>query len=191
MNPLLSAVTPSATTQIRMDHSHVLNTAQNYAEDLDPSAKRALFESIAISLEIHAQLEEEIFYPAMMALEPGKVEKNVPEHDEMRELIATLRRLDPGHPDYNGAFHMLMRSVMHHVADEETMLLPEAERILGDQVNRLGADMATRRMELVTSRAGEIAAATLYILPSTLVLGGAGAMLAGMHALRFAMRRFS
>ena len=191
MNELLSNVTPSAATQIRMDHSHVANTAQNYAQELAPSAKRALFETIAISLEIHAQLEEEIFYPAMRAIEPGMIEKNVPEHDEMRELIAALRRMDASHPDYDGTFHSLMRAVMHHVADEETMLLPEAERILGDAVNRLGAEMATRRMQLVATRAPEIASATLYILPSTLVLGGAGAMLAGMHALRFAMRRFS
>ena len=189
MNPLLRAFAPSATTQIRMDHSHVLNTAQHYAPDLPPQAKRALVDIISIALEIHAQLEEELFYPAVSAIEPRAVEKNYPEHDEVRDFIATLRRIGPVAEDYDGTFHALMRAVMRHVADEETMILPEAERVLGDEVERIGAEMAIRRMQLVMARGGEIASATLYLLPSSLLLGGAGAMLAGMHAIRYAMRR--
>ena len=190
MNAIFSAFAPSAATQIRMDHAHVLTTAHHYAGDLPPSAKRALFNAIAIALEIHAQLEEELFYPAVAIVEPGKVGNNVPEHDAMRELIATLRGMSASHPDYDGTFHTLMRTVMRHVADEETLLLPEAERSLGRELDRIGAEMAMRRMQLVTARGGEIAAATLYLLPSSLLLGGAGAMLAGMHAVRYAMRRF-
>lgn len=189
MNALLSAFAPSATTQIHMDHSYVLNTAQHYATDLAPQAKRALVELISIALEIHTQLEEELFYPVMSEIEPGKVANDIPEHDEMRDLIEALRSMGPTAEDYDGTFHALMRGVMRHIADEETMLLPEAERILGNELDRVGAQMALRRMELMMARGGEIAAATLYLLPSSLLLGGAGAMIAGMHAVRYAMRR--
>ena len=191
MNSVLGMFVPSATTQIRMDHSHVLNTAQHYAADLTPSSKQALANLICVSLDIHARLEEEIFYPAMQVLESALVHKNVPEHDEMRQLIAELRIASPHTSGYDGLFHQLIRTVMRHVADEETMLLPEAERLLGDRLNDLGMHMAGRRMELVASRAPEIARDTLRILPSSLLLGGAGAMLAGVQALRYAMRRWT
>jgi hypothetical protein len=51
----------------------------------------------------------------------------------------------------------LMRDVLHHVADEETVVLPEAERLLLGQLEALGATMTKRRLELVVPRTGEIA----------------------------------
>ena len=49
--------------------------------------KQALANTICLALEIHAQLEEEIFYPAMRELAPEGilVGKSVPEHDEIRQ----------------------------------------------------------------------------------------------------------
>jgi hypothetical protein len=85
------------------------------------------------------------------------VDKSGPEHNEMRRQIAHLRTLDPALPEFDDAFLALMRSVIHHVADEETALLPQAERVLADRLGELGLRMSRRRMELVRPRAGEIA----------------------------------
>ena len=75
----------------------------------------------ACALEIHAQLEEEIFYPALRAIADTEfVEKSVPEHDQMRRLITQLRNLEPADASYDETFFELMNIVMHHVADEET-----------------------------------------------------------------------
>ena len=191
MTSLLGTFGPSAATQIRMDHSHVLTMAQQYAADISPQAKEALGNMICVALEIHARLEEEIFYPALAIVDPSVMEKNVPEHDEVRQLIGMLRATNPAHRDYDGAFHALVRTVIRHVADEETIVLPEAERLLADRLDALGGQMTERRMQLVISRSGEITRDHLRLLPSTLLLGGAGAMLAGMQALRYAMRRWS
>jgi hypothetical protein len=54
-----------------------------------------------------------------------------PEHDEMRRLIAQLRRTSGADPRHDDLVMELMRDVIHHVADEETRLLPDAENILG------------------------------------------------------------
>lgn len=51
----------------------------------------------------------------------------------------------------------LMRDVIHHVADEETVVLPAAERDLADELGDLGVAMTKRRMQLVGPRVGEIA----------------------------------
>jgi hypothetical protein len=184
MNNLMTRISPGATTMIRMDHTHVLATFHRYRIDASPDRKRAIGETICVALEIHAQLEEEIFYPAMRNIDPAIVAKSVPEHDEMRSLIDRLRSTQPESPAYNEVMFELMRSVIHHVADEETTLLPDAERGLGDRMlAQLGADMTRRRFELATPHAGEIAVNTVRTFPvATLAVGGVvalGAFLAG------------
>ena len=127
MKAQLNRFAPSATNLIRTDHSKVLTAFHRYKSNTAPETKRALVALISTALEVHAQLEEEIFYPALRELDPTLVEKNVPEHDRMRQLIGSLRNMEPGNPNYDRTFMDLMRAVIHHVADEETVLLPQAE----------------------------------------------------------------
>ena len=67
MNQLLSRLSPSITNMIRMDHTHVLTTFRQYEIDTPLRAKKGLADTICVALEIHTQLEEEIFYPALRA----------------------------------------------------------------------------------------------------------------------------
>jgi hypothetical protein len=50
-----------------------------------------------------------------------------------------------------------MRAVIHHVADEETAMLPHAESVLGPRLRKIGSQMRKRRLELVAPHAGEMA----------------------------------
>ena len=106
-----------------------------------------------------------------------------PEHEEMRTLIAQLKGMDPTDPQYDLTFMELMRDVIHHVADEETMLLSNAESVLGDRLGELGARMMKRRLELMAPQAGEIAANKARAMPGGLMLA-AGALLAGFFLVR-------
>lgn len=179
MNPMLTKLSPTITNMIRADHTHVLATFHQFEADTSPGTKQALVNTACLALEVHAQLEEEIFYPAMREagaeVDAEMVGKSVPEHDSMRQLIARLRVLEPTDAGYDDTFYELMRTVLHHVADEETILLPDAERILGDRLSELGAAMTKRRFELVKPKAGEIAWNTVRALPASTMLMGAGA----------------
>src|SRR3569832_1429334 len=129
MNKQLNRINPSVTNMIRMDHTHVLTTFHQYHPDTSARVKRGLADTICVALEIHAQLEEENFYPAMRALaETDFMSKSVPDHDQMRRIITQLRNLAPDEPSFDETFFQLMNAVMHHVADEEPLLLPTAER---------------------------------------------------------------
>ena len=94
----------------------------------------------------------------------------------MRRLVARLREMEPTDTDYDATVMELMRDVLHHVADEETVLLPDAERSLADQLEELGAAMTRRRLELVAPKTLEIAWNTARALPASNVLMGAGAI---------------
>lgn len=182
---------PSITTMIRMDHTHVLTIFHKYKVHDDPETKRGLVKAACVALEIHAQLEEEIFYPAMRGgpVDTALVEKSIPEHDEMKRLIADLRRMEPTDPAYDQTFMELMRDVMHHVADEETTLLPDAERLIPQRLSELGVQMTKRRMELLKPRAGELVTDVARGMPMTTMLLAAGAVMAGGYAMRRVMRR--
>ena len=179
---LLGKLSPTVTNMIRLDHTHVLATFHQYkVADDNPRVKKGLVNTICLALEVHAQLEEEIFYPALREVSDNEaIRKAVPEHNEMKRLIGVLRGLEPDAASYDQTFMELMRDVMHHVADEETILLPEAERVLKDELGDLGARMTKRRMELVAPKAGAIATNMARSMSVTTIAMVAGAVAGGL-----------
>lgn len=159
MTNIVSRLFPTATNMIRLDHTHVLSTFHQYKAGAPPRVKKGLVNTICTALEIHAQLEEEIFYPEMRKVceDDERITKALEEHSEMRRLIGLLRAMEPEARDYDETLSALMRDVMHHVADEETILLPAAEKLLPDRLGELGAQMTKRRLQLAGPRTGEIA----------------------------------
>jgi hemerythrin superfamily protein len=184
MTSILSRLSPSITNMIRLDHTHVLSTFHQYEVDTSPRIKKGLVDTVCVSLEIHAQLEEEIFYPALRAVaETEVVQKSTSEHGQMRQLISQLRNLQPHDSAYDQTFFQLMNTVMHHVADEETLLLPAAERVLADRLGELGAEMTKRRMQLALPRSGQIAGSMARSMSTGTLLVAAGTLLAGGYLM--------
>jgi hemerythrin superfamily protein len=193
MNALVNHVTPSITTMIRMDHSHVLALFHRYRPDSSASRKRALVTNACLALEVHAQLEEEIFYPELRSMmnEDPIFQKSEPEHAEMRRLVGELRERAAdgavGDLAYDDKFLELMRIVIHHVADEETTLLPMAERLLGiEKLGQLGAQMTRRRVELIKPHAGQFVVTAARSFPVG-AAAGAALLAAGAIAIGVAL----
>lgn len=184
----LNQLSPTITDMIRFDHSHVMVTFHQYTKDKAPSVKKALADTICTALEIHATLEEEVFYPVMRQLDKGEpfVHKAEPEHNEMRRIIAELRRTSGSDPRHDRLIMELMRDVIHHVADEETTLLPQAESLMSKaRLSELGAQMTKRRMELVAPKAGKLAKSHAVGFS-----GSTAAMVVGLASALFAARAF-
>jgi hemerythrin superfamily protein len=184
----LNKLSPSITDMIRFDHSHVMVTFHQYTKDKPASVKKALAETVCTAVDVHAKLEEEIFYPVMRQIttDDTVMRKSEPEHEEMRTVIALLRNTDPHDPDHDRLMLELMRHVIHHVADEETVLLPQAEALLDkDRLSELGAQMTKRRLELVTPEAGKIAKDTIIGFA-----GSTAAIALGVAGALFAVRKF-
>jgi hypothetical protein len=106
---------------------------------------------------------------------------------EMRRVIAELRNTDPRDSRHDELVFELMRDVVHHVADEETVLLPEAERSLSkDRLSELGTEMTKRRLQLVSPKAGKIAKNTAVGFS-----GSTAAVVMGVAGALFAARAFT
>ena len=66
MNAFTSKLSPSITSMIRLEHSHVLAKFHKYDANASASNRQALVDMVCLALEIHTQLEEEIFYPNLV-----------------------------------------------------------------------------------------------------------------------------
>jgi len=171
---VLARLAPAATDMIRADHARVLATFHRYKCDAAAAAKRSLVANLCLALEVHAQMEEEIFYPAMASVDQALIGRFIPEHDRMRSLIGELRAADPAEPQYDERVMALMREVLHHVADEETVLLPQAERVLGERLGELGARLMKRRLAMPL---------TTLVLPALALVAGIALL---RHVRRYA-----
>ena len=180
----LAKLSPSITDMIRFDHSHVFLTFHQFTQDKKPSVKKGLADAICAALDIHATLEEAIFHPAMRAIDPDDpVLARAPhEHGDMKRLIRELRTLAGDDARHDRVLLALMREVIHHVAEEETVLLPIAEQKLSkNRLSELGAQMSRRRVALLAPQAGKVAVNTALGLSgstSAWVVGAVGAVLA-------------
>ena len=182
----LNQLSPTITDMIRFDHSNVMVTFHQYTKDKSPTVKKALGDTICTALEIHATLEEEVFYPVMRDIDKGEpfIHKAEPQHNDMRRMIAELRRTSASDPRYDKVLLELMRDVIHHVADEETTLLPQAETLMNKaRLSELGSQMTKRRMELIAPNAGKLAKSHAVGFS-----GSTAAVVVGVASALFALR---
>jgi hypothetical protein len=97
-----------AIEMLQMDHQKVKDLFQDYEKAGDPYTKRKVAEQVFVELELHAQLEETVFYPAFeqLADKAGErlVAESLEEHHAVQDLIDELRELDPEDPAFAATF---------------------------------------------------------------------------------------
>ena len=115
------------------------------------AASRSIAEEICLDLSVHAQIEEEIFYPAC----EGKVEEDLlkesyVEHDGAKVLIAEIASGGPGDEFYEAKVKVLKEEIEHHVEEEERRMegLFAQARKAGLDMDALGERLAARKREL-------------------------------------------
>ncbi len=186
MSRITEQLSPSITNLIRMDHAQVVAGFHQYSL-ADPSGgRRALAQALCLNLEIHAQLMEEIFLPALHGVGRDRdvLAQSQGELHAIRAGIADLRTMQAIDPLFEQSLMQTMRTALHYFADLETILLPDAEFLLADRLGELGAQMLKRRLMLTAPRAGEIAYTTLRSLPTSTMMLAAGSLLAGGYLFK-------
>ena len=119
---------PEITTLIRLDHSHVLSAFRRYRSRSSPARKRAIATHVCLALQIHAQLEEEIFYRALFeaGVSTEVLDKSVNDHEEMRSLIdvlrATVRRYKKNVAELGELAGTTAEAVLPHLDNDDTVL---------------------------------------------------------------------
>jgi hemerythrin superfamily protein len=140
---------------LKTDHRKVKNLFARYESAGNFRTKHLIAEQVFTELDLHAQLEENVFYPAYEA-RTGKngtqlVADSRLAHEHVRELMIELQGIDRNEAAFEVKFHDLMGIVREHVAEEENAMFPEAEQILADQLEALMDHMVELKQQLTTS----------------------------------------
>jgi hemerythrin-like domain-containing protein len=118
----------------------------------DNSAKADIVAQICEALSVHAEIEEEIFYPAAREAlsEKGEdlVDEAEVEHESIKSLVDWLEDAEPGDERYDAKVKVLTEYVKHHVKEAENELFPKVKKTDLD-LDNLGGELFERKAELM------------------------------------------
>ena len=135
---------------LKADHEVVSQLFAEYEKTRSTSNKKALVAEICTTLSVHAQIEEEIFYPAVKTALKDKllVPEATVEHAGVKDLIAQLQGVEPDGEMYDAKVKVLSEYVKHHVKEEQNEMFPKAKASSIDMAE-LGARLAARKDALL------------------------------------------
>ncbi|MDP9422669.1 MAG: hemerythrin domain-containing protein [Pseudomonadota bacterium] len=138
---------------LKQDHRTVEDLFAQFEKAGGHGRKQKLAEQICLELSVHAQIEEEIFYPAC----EGKVDEELVkeayvEHDGAKRLIVEILAGEPSDEFYDSKVKVLQEQIEHHVEEEEKRMegLFSQARKAGLDMDALGEQLAARKAELTT-----------------------------------------
>ena len=139
----------SALELLKADHEKVTQMFEEYEETHTASKKRKLATEICEALSVHAQVEEELFYPEVKAALKDKtlVPEATVEHAVMKELIAQIESDEEGGEMYDATIKVLSEYVKHHIKEEQGELFRKVKQSSLDMAE-LGERMAARFEDL-------------------------------------------
>ena len=103
-----------ATALLRADHKLVGELFAEYEKARGTSKKKQLVAQLCTELTVHAEVEEEIFYPAVKQALKDK------------ELIGEVEGVEPVGEMFDAKIKVLSEYVKHHVKEEQDEMFPKA-----------------------------------------------------------------
>lgn len=150
---------PLATKMLKEQHDEVRSLFKEYEGSGEGAhaERKKLIDEACQKLEVHAELEERIFYPACRELEDEDARKMVgeslEEHLIVKRLIQELKGLKGTDEKFESKATVLKESVEHHADEEEKDLFPEAEKEFDDdRLRELGSEMEALKTRLTSGR---------------------------------------
>lgn len=111
------------------DHKKVKKLFKDFESEKDESAKEKLAQEACMELTVHAQIEEEIFYPFLREQNPEAfgdlLNEAKVEHASAKDLIAQIQGSSMAEELYEAKVTVLGEYVQHHVTEEEDELFPK------------------------------------------------------------------
>ena|SRR5215510_12716038 len=119
------------------------------------NGKKDLFNEIRREIQVHAQMEREIFYPALSATSSSEaaavVTKAEQQHRSIEKLIQELNSMTGSEKTFETKMESMIDAVLEHIRMEEEEIFDEARKNLPEyRLEELGLEMEDRKKILVT-----------------------------------------
>jgi iron-sulfur cluster repair protein YtfE (RIC family) len=134
-----------AITLLKKQHREVEALFKKIEKAADGETRRELMQQLAKRLERHTRIEEEIFYPAVRAIESKKaaemIDEAYEEHHVVKLVLAELPKVDPEGERFEAKMTVLEELIEHHVGEEEKEMFKLAQKLGKDGLRALGERM--------------------------------------------------
>lgn len=115
------------------DHEHLIELFWEFRHVKDHCTleeKEALVQTICSELLLHAELEEEVFYPAVRDIlqDDMLMDEAESEHENAKDVIEELQAMHPSHPSYNAKVVVMGENVERHMREEQTVVFPKVKK---------------------------------------------------------------
>jgi iron-sulfur cluster repair protein YtfE (RIC family) len=130
---------------LKKDHQRISDL---FADAKTYTDMRRLFSTIKNELELHAHIEETLFYPEYEKHERLKflVQDAQTQHELIKELLRDLESQDG--PEFENSFQALMAEVQLHIIAEENEIFPQVRSIIdGPDLSHLGEELEMDKLE--------------------------------------------
>lgn len=135
------------TKLLSQDHRRV----EQLFEQFEATEDRTIALKICDELTVHAELEEEIVYPALERIDAELEQEAEKEHGEAKALIARVRSMADGDSQLLPTMVKLKAAIEHHVKEEETEAWPKLrEQLSTDRLETLGEQVESAKGEQTT-----------------------------------------
>lgn len=116
----------------------------------DGAGKEELVDQICKELTVHAQLEEEIFYPAARdgINDDDLMNEALVEHASAKDLIGQIQSMGASDPMYDATVRVLGEYINHHVEEEQNEMFSKVQKSKMD-LEEIGAEIAERKEVLM------------------------------------------
>jgi hypothetical protein len=136
------------------DHRQVQKWFTEFQSTNSLAGEETLALDICNAIRVHADIDEEIFYPAFLEAthEQYKHQEAMREHEAMRELINEIEHAGPTEDMFFAKVHVLCDLFTHHVTEEEKArgIFFDAQHSALD-LDALGGTIQARKSELLES----------------------------------------
>lgn len=132
---------------LKADHETVSKLFERI-ESASGAAKLDLFRKLKQELDVHAHVEETIFYPSLKNKEESRdiTLEGYEEHKVIKDLLAELAGARKPSDEWDARLKVLKENVEHHVEEEEGELFSKAKDVLTtEQAEALGDQMAAEK----------------------------------------------
>jgi hemerythrin superfamily protein len=138
------------------DHRNVKKMFKQYEELMESRGRSVAQKKMDLALQIcheltvHAQVEEEIFYPALRAVlkDTDMLAEAEVEHQTAKDLIAQIEGMGEADEMFDAKVKVLGEYIDHHVKEERNEIFPKARSARKLDLIAMRDELATRKEEL-------------------------------------------
>lgn len=136
------------------DHEEIKQYFRQFEEagERAHKKKQTIAEKVMEELRVHTQIEERLFYPAVMEKGGKELKKlvleGIEEHRAADFMVERLKSTQPEDETFEAKFMVLMEVVEHHLKEEEKEMFPEAKKALGNDLEPLGEQMEQMHQQM-------------------------------------------